>query len=139
MTQPAAGGKPRQGKLRQTRYRSADGNQHRADGAGQRHGSIFAETVGQRSDHELDGAVRHGIGGHHHGGEADGGMQIGRDLGQERVHHPDLRLAGKARDRKQRDRAHRRFGRPFGGRLGGRRVQHGRFDLGHSRAGRPKI
>jgi hypothetical protein len=132
------GGEPRQGKLRQGRYGSADGDQYRADGAGQRHGSIFAETVGQRADHELNGAVGHGISGHHHRGQADSGMQIGRNLRQERVHHSDLRLAGKARDRKQRDCAHRRFGRPFGGRLGGRRVQHGRVDLGHFGAAQPK-
>ena len=45
----------------------------------------------------------HGIGRHHHGGGADGGVQIGGDLRQQRIHHPHLGLAGKAGDREQDD------------------------------------
>ena len=79
--------------------------------AHQGHGAIFAEPVADRADDELDRAVGDRIGGDHHGGGADGGVQVGRDLRQEQIHDPHLRLAGKARDREQHDRAGRRLAR----------------------------
>jgi hypothetical protein len=102
-----AGGKARQRELRQGRDRPADGHQDGADNAGKRHGAVFAEAVADRTDNELDRAVRHRVGGDHHGRYADGGMQIGRHLRQQRVHHADLGLAGKARDSQQNDGARR--------------------------------
>ena len=83
-------------------------HQDGTDGAGERHGPVFAEPVADRADDELNRAVGHRIGGDHHRRDADGGMQIGRHLRQQRVHDPDLRLAGKAGDRQEDDRARRR-------------------------------
>ena len=51
------------------------------------------------------------IGRHHDGGGADAGVKIGRDLRQQRIRHPHLRLAGEAGDGEQHDGARRHFTR----------------------------
>jgi len=106
-----ASGKTRQRELRQGCDHPADRYQDGANGAGQRHRPVFAEPVADRTDDQLDRAVSHRIGGDHHGRNADGGMQVGRHLRQQRVHDPDLGLAGEARHRQQNDRARRVWSR----------------------------
>jgi hypothetical protein len=73
------------------------------------HGAIFAEAVADRADDELDRAVGDRVGGDDYGRGADAGVKIGRDLRQQRIGHPHLRLAGKAGHGKQHDGACRRF------------------------------
>jgi hypothetical protein len=115
-----AGRQPRQRELRQRGGHAAHRHQTGADGAHHGNGAVFAEAVADRADHELDGAVGYGIGGDHHGGCTDAGMEVGCDLRQERIGDADLRLTGEAGDREQNDRAGRRSVR--GGRLFG--IQH---------------
>jgi hypothetical protein len=103
-----AGGESCQCKLRQRGHHSANRHQNGPDCAGERHGPIFAEAIADGADHQLNRTMRHRIGGDDHGRDANRGMQIGRDLRQQRIHHPDLRLAGEAGDRQENDRARRR-------------------------------
>ena len=85
--------------------RHQDGGERAHDGDG----AVFAEAVADRADDELDRAVGDRIGGDHDRGGADGGAEVGGDLRQQRIGDPHLRLAGKARDREQDDRAGRDF------------------------------
>ena len=78
-------------------------------------GAVFPETVGHRADDELDRAVGDGISRDHNRGDADRGLEVGGNLRQQRIGHPHLRLAGKAGDREQQDRARRRFCAEAGG------------------------
>ena len=114
-----AGREPRQHELRQRTGQAAARHQHGADGAHQGDGAVFAEAVADRADDQLDRAVGESIGRHHHGGGADGGVEVGGDLGQQRIGHPHLRLRGEARDREQHDRARRRAVRQRRGSLRG--------------------
>ena len=112
MIQPAAAPVASRVKceLRQRTRHAAQRHQDGADGAHHRDGAVFAEAVAERPDDELDRAMGDGIGGHHHGGGADRGVEVAGNLRQQRIRHPHLRLAGEARDREQHDRAPRRLG-----------------------------
>ena len=104
-----AGRKPRQRELRQRRCRSAQRHQQGGKHARDRDGAVFPEPVGHRADHELDGSVRNRISREHNRGHAHGGLEVARDLRQERIGHPHLRLARKAGGREQNDGANRRL------------------------------
>src|SRR5215813_5324825 len=101
-------------------HRAAERHQDRGERAHHRDGAIFAETVADRADDELDRAVADGVGGDHDRGFAHRGAEIGGDLRQQRVGHPHHRLARKACDREQDDGARRDF-------LAGRRGGHEGF------------
>ena len=83
-----AGGEPRQHQLRQRTGQAAARHQHGADGAHQGDGAVFAEAVADRADDQLDRAMGEGIGRHHHGGGAHGGVEVGGDLRQQRIGRP---------------------------------------------------
>ena len=74
-------------------------------------GAIFAEPVGHRADHELNGSVRKRIRREHDRGHAHGRLEVACNLRQERIGHAHLRLAGKAGRREQDDGANRRLAR----------------------------
>ena len=111
MIQPrgSAGRKPRQSKLGQRCGHAAERDQNGADRAHHCHGAVFAELVADRADDELNRTVGDRIGRHHHSRRADGGLEVGGDLRQQRIGHAHLRLRREARDREQHDRAGRRL------------------------------
>ena len=64
---------------------------------------IFAETVADRADDELHRAMREQIGGDHDRGGADGDLQVGGDLRQQRIGRAHHGLGGEGGERQKRD------------------------------------
>ncbi len=66
--------------------------------AAMRDAEILAEAVADRADHQLHRAVRQQVDGDHDRGGADGDVEIGGDLRQQRIGHPHHGLGGEGGD-----------------------------------------
>ena len=72
-------------------------------GGGERDAEVFAEAVADRADHQLHRAVRQQIDGDDDRGRADGDVEVGGDLRQQRIGRAHHGLGGKGGERQQRD------------------------------------